>query len=265
MHPILNIAVKAARNGSKIILRSVDRLNELTINEKSHNDFVTEVDKNTELEIVETIRKAYPEHSFLGEESGITPGNPDFTWVIDPLDGTTNFIHGFPQFAISIAFKLKGKLDQAVIYDPIRDELYTASRGEGAKLNNRRIRVSECAKLENALVGTGFPFKYPELIATYFRSFETLFPKVSDMRRAGSVALDLAYVAAGKLDGHWELKLQEWDLAAGALLVKEAGGFVSDFEGKEDYLQNGNIIAGNPKIFKALLQNIQPIFTPNNK
>lgn len=261
MHPILNVAVKAARNGSKIILRSMDRLSDISVSEKSRNDYVTEVDKATEIEIIETIRKAYPEHNFIGEESGTTPGNPDFSWIIDPLDGTANFIHGFPQFAISIAFKQKGKLDQAVIYDPVRDELFTASRGEGAKLNNRRIRVSECAKLEKALVGTGFPFKQPKIFNQYFTAFQMLFPKVSDMRRAGSAALDLAYVAAGRLDAHWELGLKEWDIAAGALLIKEAGGFITDFQGNENYLENGNIIAATPKIFKPLVQNLQPIFS----
>lgn len=258
MHPILNIAVKAAREGSKIILRSIDRVH--TVDEKSRNDFVTEVDKATEQVIIENIRKIYPEHNFLGEESGTSNGNPDYQWIIDPIDGTSNYIHGFPFFSISIAFKHKGRLEQGLVYDPLRNELFTASRGEGAHLNDKRIRVSECKQLEKALIGTGFPFKYPKNFPLYFQCFENLLPKVSDMRRCGSVALDLAYVAAGRLDGHWELKLQAWDIAAGVLLVKEAGGLVSDFDGKDNYLENGDIIAGNPKIFKALSQIIQPIF-----
>lgn len=257
MHPILNIAVKAARSSSKIILQAMDRLYELNISEKSRNDFVTEVDKQTEADILEVIRKAYPEHSFIGEESGVTPGNPDFQWIIDPLDGTTNFIHGLPHFAISIAFKQKGKLEHGVIYDPVRDELFSASRGEGAKLNNYRIRVSECTKLERALIGTGFPFKNPELFSRYIQCLENLYPKISDLRRGGSAALDLAYVAAGRLDGHFELALKEWDIAAGVLLIKEAGGMVSDFSGQENYLQTGHIICGNTKIFKPLLQTTQ--------
>jgi myo-inositol-1(or 4)-monophosphatase len=259
MHPILNIAVKAARNGSKVILQSVDRVYAISINEKNRNDFVTEVDKKTEQEIIATIQKSHPEHSILGEEIGLIEGNPDYQWIIDPLDGTSNFIHGFPQYAISIAFKNKGRIEQAVILDPIRDELFTASRGEGAHVNNRRIRVSDCKHPSKALLGTGFPFKYPHHFNAYLNTFQNLFPQVSDIRRAGSAALDLAYVAAGRLDGHWELGLQEWDIAAGALLIKEAGGLISDFKGEENYLKNGNVIAGNPKIFKTILQVVQPI------
>ena len=260
MHPILNIGVKAARNSSKVMLRSVDRLYELKISEKERNDFVTQVDKETEREIISTILQAHPDHSFLGEETGLTGNNPDNQWIIDPLDGTNNYIHGFPQFAISIAFKHKGKIEQGVIYDPIRDELFTASRGEGAKLNEHRMRVSQCEKLEKALVGTGFPFKYPEITTQYFQAFQALFPKISDTRRAGSAALDLAYVAAGRLDAHWEYGLKEWDIAAGVLLIKEAGGLVSDFAGTDNYLSNGNIVASTPKLFKTILQTIQPYF-----
>lgn len=260
MHPILNIGVKAARNSSKVILRSVDRVYELKISEKERNDFVTQVDKDTEREIINTILQSYPDHSFLGEETGLTGKNPDFQWIIDPLDGTNNYIHGFPQFAISIAFKNKGRIEQGIIYDPMRDELFTASRGEGAKLNKHRMRVSQCEKLEKALVGTGFPFKYPEIATQYFKAFQALFPKISDSRRAGSAALDLAYVAAGRLDAHWEYGLKEWDIAAGVLLIKEAGGLVSDFAGTDDYFKTGNIVASTPKLFKNILQTIQPHF-----
>jgi myo-inositol-1(or 4)-monophosphatase len=263
MHPILNIGVKAARNSSKFILRSVDRLYELKIDEKAHNDFVTKVDQETEHEIISTILHAHPDHSFLGEETGLTGNNPDNQWIIDPLDGTNNYIHGFPQFAISIAFKHKGRIEQGVIYDPIRDELFTASRGEGAKLNKHRMRVSQCERLDKALVGTGFPYKNPEMVAHYFQALQTLYPKVSDIRRAGSAALDLAYVAAGRLDAHWEFGLKEWDIAAGVLLIREAGGLISDFAGTDNYFKNGNIIASTPKIFKTILQTIQPYFIPS--
>lgn len=254
MHPLVNIATKAARSASKIILQSYDRISSIKVDAKSRNDFVTEVDRRSEQEIIHSIRTAYPEHSFLGEELGEVSGNPDFQWIIDPLDGTTNFIHGLPQFAISIAFRHKGNLEQAVIYDPLRNELFTASRGEGAKLNDRRIRVSGCDKLEKALIGTGFPFKYPKLFPHYIQTIAKLYPKISDLRRAGSAALDLAYVAAGRLDGHYELSLQSWDIAAGILLIKEAGGFVTDTEGQENYLANGNIIASNALIFKSLFK-----------
>jgi myo-inositol-1(or 4)-monophosphatase len=260
MHPLLNIAVNAARSSSKIILRSIDRMHQFSVSEKTKNDFVTEVDKLTELEIIGVIRKAHPDHRILGEETGSTSGNADSLWIIDPLDGTANFIHNIPHYAVSIAFQYKGKIEQAVIYDPIRDELFTASRGEGAKLNDRRIRVSECVKLENSIIGTGFPFRNRDMFLTYLQSFQAIYPQVSDLRRAGSAALDLAYVASGRLDGHWELGLKSWDIAAGVLLIKEAGGFVSDFSGQENYLDSGNIVAGNQKIFKELLRIVQPIF-----
>lgn len=258
MHPLINIAVKAARNSSKIILQAYDRLSSVKVDEKSRNDYVTDVDQKSEQEIIATIRKAYPEHSFLAEEGGEITGNPDFQWIIDPLDGTANFIHGFPQFAISIAFKHKENIEQAVIFDPLRNELFTASRGEGAQLNERRIRVSPTDRINRALIGTGFPFRHPKIFPRYLQYFAKIAPQVSDLRRAGAAALDLAYVAAGRLDGHFELALKPWDIAAGVLLVKEAGGFVSDFAGQSDYLKSGDIIAGNPKIFDALQTIIHP-------
>jgi myo-inositol-1(or 4)-monophosphatase len=259
MQPILNIAVNAARNASKVIMRSIGRLDIRDINEKDKNDFVTEVDKSAEKEIIATLRKSYPDHKIIAEESGISEGSDDFVWIIDPLDGTTNYIHGVPHYAISIAFQYKGKLEHGLIYDPIRNELFLTSRGEGSKLNDRRIRVSSNSRLEHCLIGTGFPFKNLNDFPLYLKTFAEILPNVSGIRRAGSAALDLAYVAAGRFDGFWELGLKQWDIAAGVLMVKEAGGLVSDFLGEEGYLDNGNIIAGNPKIFKALLQIIRPL------
>lgn len=259
MQPILNIAVTAARNASKVIIRSIGRLETKHISEKHKNDFVTEVDKAAEKEIIATIKKNYPDHKIIGEESGTTDGSDNFVWIVDPLDGTTNYIHNFPHYCISIAFQYKGKIEHGVIYDPIRNELFTSSRGDGAKLNDRRIRVSSNSKFEQSLIGTGFPSKGPEDLPLYFRSFEAIMPMVSGIRRAGAAALDLAYVAAGRFDGFWELGLKQWDMAAGVLMIKEAGGLVSDLSGEEHYFTSGNIIAGNPKIFKSLLQMIHPL------
>ena len=250
-HPLLNIATEAARSASKIILRFMDHIESIEINEKDINDIVTEVDKHSEQEIIYQIQKAYPDHSILSEECGHIEGN-HFTWIIDPLDGTNNYVHGFPHFAISIAVKVEDRLEIGLVYDPIRNELFTAARGQGAHLNNRRIRVSECKKLENALIGTGFPYKKKQHIKPYLNVFESIFLSASGIRRAGSAALDLAYVAAGRLDGFWEASLNEWDMAAGTLLIQEAGGMLSDFQGETNYLFTGNIIAGNPKIHKSI-------------
>ncbi len=257
MHPMLNIAVRAARRAGVLIVRSIEKRQDLQIDIKGKNDFVSEVDRQAEAAIIETLRKAYPNHAILAEESGAQPGE-DYQWVIDPLDGTTNFLHGNPQFSVSIALKHKGLLEHAVIYDPLRDELYTASRGIGTFLNDRRVRVSGLSSLNSALLGTGFPFRMPDHIDTYLNTFKALYPLVSDVRRAGSAALDLAYVAAGRLDGFWEIGLKEWDMAAGSLLIQEAGGLVSDFSGGNDYLSTGNIVAGSPKVFKGILQTIRP-------
>ncbi len=258
--PMLNMAVRAARRAGTIILRSLEKRDDLEIETKSKNDFVTEVDRQAEAAIIDTLLKAYPSHSILAEESGNsgTEKNHEYQWIIDPLDGTTNFLHGNPQFSVSIALKHKDKLEQAVVYDPLREDLYTASRGKGAFLNNRRIRVSKLMTLEGALLGTGFPFKKQEHIDTYLDTFKALFAYASDMRRPGSAALDLAYLAAGRLDGFWELGLQKWDIAAGVLLVQEAGGLVGDFSGGSEYMNTGNIVAGSPKVFKGILETIQP-------
>jgi len=257
MHPILNIAVTAARRAGDIITRSLDRNGKVNVQQKNHNDFVTEIDQLAEKDIIATIRRAYPTHSILAEESGRHRGD-DYQWIIDPLDGTSNFIHGFPHFAVSIAIAYRGQLEHAVIYDPIRQELFTASRGAGAKLNDYRIRVGQRKNLQESLLGTGFPYRSHEHLTTYLRGFATLLPQCAGMRRAGSAALDLAYVAAGRLDGFWEMGLHPWDIAAGALLIKEAGGIISDFNGKENYLMDGNVVTGNAKIHKDLLAVIKP-------
>ncbi|MHB1948674.1 MAG: inositol monophosphatase family protein [Gammaproteobacteria bacterium] len=259
--PIVNIAVQAARAAGSLIMRAADRLDTIKVSEKKPNDYVTEVDQLVEREIIKIIHKAHPNHGILGEETGETPGNNfnDVTWIIDPIDGTRNFIHGFPQFAVSIAVSHKGVVQQGVIYDPVRQELFTASRGKGAQLNERRIRVSKRANLEECLMGTGFPYRHsPEHQAAYVQSLQALIPLCGDIRRAGAATLDLAYIACGRLDGFWELGLKPWDIAAGALLIKEAGGMVCDPKGGEDYMKNGNIVAGNPKILKLLLKTISP-------
>ncbi|HSW94114.1 MAG TPA: inositol monophosphatase family protein [Gammaproteobacteria bacterium] len=256
--PFINLAIQAARSAGNIIVRALDRLDKIHISEKKPNDYVTDIDQQAEREIIAIIRKAHPNHGILGEESGEVAGN-DYTWIIDPLDGTRNFIHGFPQFAVSIALSHKGKIEHGVTYDPIRQELFSASRGKGAQLNERRIRVSQHKLLSECLLGTGFPHRHsPDAIRSYLASLEAVLPYAGDVRRAGAATLDLAYVACGRLDGFWEMGLKPWDLAAGILFVKEAGGIVCDFNGAEDYLKSGNIVAGSPKILKLLLKQIRP-------
>lgn len=257
---MLNIAVKAARRAGDIIARSIELVDSLDVITKAPNDFVSEVDKRAESEIIKILKKAFPDHGFLAEESGVRAGN-DYQWIIDPLDGTTNFLHGFPQFSVSIALSYRDQLELGVVYDPMRQELFTAVRGAGAQLNNRRLRVSARRGLEGALLGTGFPFKDMDNIDAYLATFKTLAGKTAGIRRPGSAALDLAYVAAGRLDGFWEFGLSPWDMAAGILLIKEAGGLVGDLAGGHDYMDSGNVVAGSPKVFHALLQNIQPHLT----
>jgi len=251
MHPLLNTAIKAARRAGSIILRYADQLDRLDVETKGRNDFVTAVDRAAEDEILFHIKKAYPDHAILAEESGPQEGS-DYRWIIDPLDGTTNFLHGYPQYAVSIAVTHKDQLDQAVVYDPLRDELFTASRGVGAQLNDRRIRVSQTKSMEKALLGTGFPFKAQEHLEVWIDSFRDLIQECSGIRRAGSAALDLAHVACGRLDGFWEIGLKPWDMAAGALLIQEAGGVISDFGGGHEYLTSGNIICANLQLHEAL-------------
>ena len=257
MHPMLNIAVRAARSAGNNIVRNLDRVDSLAVQTKDRNDFVSEVDRQAEQEIIGILRKAYPDHGVLAEESGHQDGN-DYQWIIDPLDGTTNYLHGFPQFAVSIALRHKGRIEQGVVYDPLRQELFTASRGAGANLNDRRIRVTNRRNLDGALLGTGFPFKSQQHLDAYLDMFRALFPRTAGIRRPGAAALDLAYVASGRLDGFWEIGLSVWDMAAGVLLIQEAGGISSDFVGGHDYLENGNLVAGNPKVFAEILKAIRP-------
>jgi len=250
---MLNIAVRAARTAGDIILRALDNADRMTVRSKGPNDFVTDVDRQAEQAIISCLHKAYPDHGMLAEESG-GDSTSEYIWIIDPLDGTTNFVHGFPNFAVSIALQHNGILEQAVVYDPIRQEIFTATRGRGAHLNNRRIRVSERKSLDGALLGTGFPFREQQRLDLYLRTFKGLFQHAADVRRPGSAALDLAYVAAGRLDGFWEFGLKSWDIAAGALLIQEAGGLVADMTGNPDFLASGDIVAGNAKVLKAMLQ-----------
>ncbi|MEY3831110.1 MAG: hypothetical protein RJA82_57, partial [Pseudomonadota bacterium] len=232
---MLNVAVKAARRAATIINRASLNLERLQIDRKQHNDFVTEVDKAAEEAIIETLSEAYPNHGFLAEESGELLNNSDHIWIIDPLDGTTNFIHGFPQYAISIALSVNGVLQQAVIYDPNRDELFSASKGGGAYVDRRRLRVADQIKLENALIGTGFPYRQDQDVDQYLKIFADMTRQCAGLRRPGAASLDLAYVAAGRYDGFFESELKPWDMAAGALIITEAGGLVGNYRGEEGF------------------------------
>lgn len=257
MEPMLNMALRAARKAGELIEQALERVDLVRIEEKGRNDFVSEVDRMAEREIVSILSKAYPEHRFLGEEGGSTgPADADYEWIIDPLDGTTNFLHGIPQFAVSIACKYKGVLQHGVIVDPIKREEFTASRGKGASLNGRRMRVSTRKSMEGALIGTGIPFIGHALqnIDAYAECMKEIAGQTAGIRRAGAASLDLAYVAAGRFDGFWEMGLQEWDMAAGVLMIKESGGMVSDFQGGNSYLDSGKLVCASPKVFKPLLQ-----------
>lgn len=270
MQPMLNIALRAARSAGEMIFRSIERLDVISVDEKDAKDYVTEVDKAAEQMIIQAIRKAYPSHGFLGEEGGVLEGSgegADYQWVIDPLDGTTNFVRGVPHFAVSIACKYRGRLEHAIVLDPVRQEEFTASRGRGAALNGRRLRVSNRKSLDGALLGTGFPFRDGQLdhLENYLGMFRSLTGQTAGIRRAGAASLDLAYVAAGRYDAFWEFGLSEWDMAAGALLIQEAGGLVSDFTGSHEFLEKGQIVAGNTKCFKAVLTAIQPHLAPSMK
>lgn len=251
MHPMLNIAVRAARRAGTIILRSQARMDTVKVDLKGRRDYVTTTDREAEAAIIETLLKAYPGHGILAEESGRT-GDGDYLWIIDPLDGTTNYLHGYPQFAVAIALAVKGQTEIGLIYDPLRDELFTAVRGAGAQLNDRKLRVARGRDLEQSLLATGFPIRNESLIDPYLRTFGVLLHKANGIRRAGSACLDLAYVAAGRLDGYWEYALQPWDIAAGALIVQEAGGMVGPINPAEDLLGSGHVLAATPKIFDDL-------------
>src|SRR3954468_17953816 len=257
MQPLLNIAVKAARRAGDIIVRAIPRLEAVEVQSKGRNDYVTEVDRAAEADIIETIRRLHPDHAFLAEESGAS-GSHEVVWIIDPLDGTTNFMHGFPTFAVSIAAQVRGRLEHAVVFDPMRQELFTASRGEGAQCEGRKIRVSKQATLEGSLIATGFPFRADSpWIDEYLAMLKAVMTRAAGLRRPGAAALDLAYVAAGRVDGFWELGLKPWDTAAGTLLITEAGGRVGTLSG-EEYMQGGHIVAGAPKLYASLVAAIAP-------
>ncbi|KTD32449.1 inositol-1-monophosphatase [Legionella moravica] len=259
MEPLLNIAVSAARQAGEIIIRHMEQVDRLKITAKNSQEYFSEVDIKAEQSIINAIHKAYPEHGILAEESGFQEGDGESVWIIDPLDGTSNYLHGFPFFSVSIALKVKNRIEHGVIYDPLRHECFAASRGRGARLNDRRIRVSKQTLLSASLIGTGVPFRNLTLAQRYLPTFEALMGKCAGVRRTGSAALDLAYVASGRIDGFWELGLRPWDIAAGSLLIREAGGLISDIHGGDDFLQNGDVVAGTPKVFKTLLQTIAPV------
>ena len=259
MNPLLNIAISAARRAGDIIIRHVGRIDRLTIKVKDHNDFASQVDRLAEDEIITTIRKAHPDHAILAEESGAQGSDDEFQWIIDPLDGTTNFLHGFPVFCVSIALRHRGRLEHGVIYDPMRQELFTSSRGEGAQVDGRRMRVTLLKTLDGALIGTGFPFREKDNLDLYMQMFEAVVRKAAGVRRPGSAALDLAYVAAGRMDGFWEMGLKPWDMAAGVLMIQECGGLIGHFDGAPGFPEDGNILAGGEKIYQALAEEFKPM------
>ena len=255
LHPMLNVAIKAARAAGSIINRAALDVESVRISQKQVNDFVTEVDHAAEKAIIETLLTAYPGHGILAEESGSTQGaqDSDYVWIIDPLDGTTNFIHGFPVYCVSIALAVKGKVEQAVIYDPSRNDLFTATKGRGAFMNDRRIRVSKRTRLEECLISTGFPFRPGDNFKNYMNMMADVMQRTAGMRRPGAAALDLAYVAAGFTDGFFETGLKPWDVAAGSLLVTEAGGLIGNFTGEADFMDHQECMAGAPRIYGQLV------------
>ncbi|QPF74322.1 inositol monophosphatase [Roseateles sp. DAIF2] len=260
LHPMLNVAIKAARAAGSIINRASLDLDILKINTKSPNDFVTEVDQAAENAIIETLLQAYPDHGILAEESGRSHGNKhsDYVWIIDPLDGTTNFIHGFPVYCVSIALAFRGKIEQAVVYDPTRNDLFYATKGRGAFLNDKRLRVSKRTRMSDALIGTGFPFRRGDNFKRYVKMFEEVMQQCAGLRRPGAAALDLCYVAAGYYDAFFETGLNPWDVAAGSLIITEAGGLIGNFTGEADFLNQREVVAGSPKIYGQLVQILSP-------
>lgn len=275
MHPLVNIGVQAARKAGQIMIRSIDQLHSLKVQQKGYNDFVTNIDLACEQIIIDMIRRAYPNHEILGEESGLS--EPEYkitnsqvdnvTWIIDPLDGTSNYMHGLPQFCISIGIMIKNRIEHGIIYDPFHDELFTATRGGGAQLNDKRIRISPSVEFEKALIGTGIPFRRTEDLSeftprldTYLNLLKKLIPQVAGIRRGGSAALDLAYVASGRLDGFFEQHLKIWDIAAGSLMIEEAGGIITSYDGENNFLKNCDVVCGSQKIHKILLDLIQETY-----
>ena len=266
MNPMLNIAIRAARRAGNVIAKNYERRDDIQTSKKGINDYVTSVDKAAEAEIIEIIQKSYPDHTIISEERGALEGkDSDIQWVIDPLDGTTNFVKGLPHFSVSIAIRVKNRTEVGVVYDPIRNELFTAVRGEGAKLNEVRLRVDSQNELNGAILATGFPFKQPSLMPTQFAIMNNLIDEAADFRRTGSAALDLCYVASGRVDGYFEMGLKPWDCAAGDLIVREAGGLVCDFNAGHGYLRSGNIVAAPARILKEMLNKIQPCLTEQVK
>jgi myo-inositol-1(or 4)-monophosphatase len=266
MDPIVKLGVKAARRAGSLMVRYIDRLERVSVEKKGRRDFVSEIDRMVEEEIIQTIRDSYPNHRIIAEESGVSePGeatdDEEIDWIIDPLDGTTNYLHGDPHFAISIGVRKSGAMVHGIIFDPLRDELFTATRSQGAQLNSRRIRVSGKGSLNEALVGTGFSIQDLRAVDGVMRVMRGMLPKVSNLKISGSAALDLAYVASGRLDGYWEQGIKPWDMAAGSLLVREAGGLVADFGGGQDFLETGSIVAANPRMFNELLTLVKTRFS----
>lgn len=258
MHALLNVAVMAAHRGGDTLIRNLNQLDKIRVEKKGRNDFVSDADRMAERAVIDAILKRYPDHAILAEESG-QQGESDHVWVIDPLDGTTNFLHGFPVFCVSVGLMVKGRLEHGVVYDPLRQELFTASRGQGAQLDGRRIRVSGNTLLERALLGTGFPFRDSNMaLPPYMQMLEKAIGNTAGVRRPGAAALDLCYVAAGRLDAFWETGLKIWDLAAGALIIREAGGIISGLDGSEDFLETGHVLTGTPKIYSAVAKLFAP-------
>jgi myo-inositol-1(or 4)-monophosphatase len=254
MHPMLNIAIRAARNAGNVIVQGFEDLDSVEVEQKSLNDYVSSVDKEAELAIIGTLKKAYPDHSFIAEESGTEMGkDTDHQWIIDPLDGNTNFINGIPHFAISIALKVKGRTEVGIVFDPMRNELFSAVRGQSSQINGYRTRTSTVPQLPGTLLATGFPFKAKHNTEAYLSIFGEFFANVADMRASGCPSLDLAYVATGRLNGFWQFALKPWDIAAGELLLKESGAMMTDFAGGNDYMKTGNVVAANPKLLKEML------------
>jgi myo-inositol-1(or 4)-monophosphatase len=267
MHALLNVAVMAARRAGAVLGRNFKKRDRLKVEKKGPNDYVSEADHAAERAVIDVIHKHYPEHAILAEESGVQ-GESDTVWIIDPLDGTTNYLHGFPVFCISIAVQINGRLEHAVVYDPMREELFTASKGEGAQLDGHKIRVSGNQDLEKSLIGTGFPFRQIDAeMRPYLSMLEKVIKNTSGVRRPGSAALDLCYLACGRLDGFWETGLQSWDLAGGTLIIREAGGIISGLDGSENHLETGHVLAGTPRIYRGLAKlcakEIKSILRPN--
>ncbi|MGB5292917.1 MAG: inositol monophosphatase family protein [Lysobacterales bacterium] len=256
-HPTINIAINAAHIAGDLMRQEFPKVASIPVTQKARHDYVTEIDKSSEAQIVREIKRYHPDHAFLGEEGG-SEGQSEYVWIIDPLDGTSNYLHGIPHFGISIALQIKGRTEHAVVYDPMRDEMFSASRGSGAHLNNTRIRVSARNSLDSAIVATAFPFRQRGMMSVYTGIFSDVFRKIEDIRRNGAAALDLAWVAAGRMDAYFEIGLKPWDVAAGALLVREAGGVVTDFDGNDSVEESHSILAAPFKLMTPLRKMIEP-------